>query len=84
MAGISHLPKSSQMGYPKTMATATECIETVEHYYQRSLSWAHFDLKRCVGSCSNIIELFVHAKVGVQYVKRLEPFAQRLMETATA
>lgn len=39
------------------------------------------DLARCYGGCRSIIQLFVDARVDVEYIERLMPFAADLLSS---
>ena len=79
MSGLSNLADASRSHFPQTMAAISECSETVGEYYKRALVWAARDLKRCYGACAGLIQLFVHARVGVEYVGRLESYGETLL-----
>lgn len=82
-SGLLSLPETGRASFPLTMAIVAEVTETVEQYYRRSLAWAVRDLRRCYGQCKGVIEMFVHARVSVEYVARLEPYAQKLLAAET-
>lgn len=81
MSGLPSLSNSDHDCFPLTLIAVAEAAETVDQYYRRALEWAVRDLKRCYGTCSSIIQLFVHAQVGIEYVESLEPFARSLLAT---
>ncbi len=80
MSGRGGTPTNERSQFPLTLALAQHLAETTEEYSRRSLRWAAGNLTRQFGCCDNVSELFVHAGVGVKYVKSLEPYALSLLD----
>lgn len=80
LSSLTRMPAEIHCNYPQTLKLVEQLSESMDKYYRRSLEWAYRDLARQYGKCDNISELFVHAKVGIEYIKPLESFAQFLLE----
>lgn len=80
ISGLGGLPKSMRADLPETFALVDKLTESEEDFYRRSLQWASRDLTKRFGSCSNIVELYVHAHVSFNYVRPLAQFAQSLLD----
>jgi hypothetical protein len=78
-SGLAVFPEKRRYAFSETMALASELAESTEDFYRRCLEWGANDLARCNGQCDHIVELFVHARVSVKYVRALEPFAKNLL-----
>ena len=78
MSGIRMLPGDQRAKFRHTTQAIAELTESVEEYYRRCLNWAAKDLIRCRGRCDHLIELFVHARVALDYVRSLEQYARTL------
>lgn len=79
MSGLLNVPNNRRIDFHETMAQVTRLTESDVEFYRRSLEWGAKDLVRRYGRCDHIIELFVHARVSVKYVRALEPFAKNLL-----
>ena len=81
LTGLSMKPEEIRKRFPNTFARAFHLCEDMESYCRRSLDWAAWSLERQYGVCDNLTELFVHARVGLKFVKPLEGYARSLLNT---
>ncbi len=80
LSGLTKFQAEIRCNYPRTLKLVDQLTEDMDKYYRRSLEWASKNLARQFGKCDNIIELFIHAKVGIEYVKLLESYAISLLD----
>ena len=80
MSGLNEMPADLRAEFPITIAMANHLGESPVDYYRRCLQWAAQNLVIQNGACDNLTELFVHARVSLQYVKPLEKFARSLLD----
>jgi hypothetical protein len=80
LSGLTKMPAEVRCDYPQTLKLIDQLTESMDKYYRRSLEWAARNLVWQFGKCDNITELFVHARVGIEYVRPLESYAQSLLE----
>jgi hypothetical protein len=80
MSGLRTIPAEERESFPKTSTLINQASESMEDFYRRSLVWAASNLVSQYGECNNITELFIHANIGLSYVRLLEDFAQTLLE----
>ena len=80
IAGLDQFSPEKQQQFACTLATIEELSEEEEDYSRRCLKWAATDLAGNNGRCDHLAELFVHAVVPVQFVRRLELYARSLLD----